>query len=1085
MLSAFLLRKQAVGDGMKSPDTTAKIKRDVIIEYCQKFSRRMSHYALRGQIMAYCNSLRALLEDFPVIKDTFFMVGQPQEKKGLRDSKEGLKADPRSFQRRPRSLLSADGQIFLNLWFIPHPSEVLLMFKALPEKAAFRALKLTLQLIAPLHDIVAYLFSIATLGSCPACFELPLSPNPLRGTWGGAEDIGAELQELQKMLDSLEDPQDPAQVAQALLLRREVLFLQFDGAVRHLTRRAFLAARNVPAHQSVTDGMHHGLPPLSNSLRRSIFASQLSLPQPLHPRSLQASELFPWRAFLEDGGPFPVISHTPDTLEYNMQLCFCGLSDGDHKVAHGELVVMQLLMEDVLSSSHDGITEDSPGRETLLDKNRQPAGIGAPGLGSQLRSSPGARAPLEGRRDPARALALQRSFLLLWKQLEALKEHWGRLKLRAPDAGAASLHERLSELYAADVLYPSMKALARQMGKEDEFEGFVINSQSVLPPKGASEIEIKTQQLQKLLENIEIHMIQEVLRKVHREMTLVLSEKSKEESTLPTDLWKHQVMKENFSVPRPQIVENFIQRLMQSQQDSGSEVTFRKDHLEACLLSLGCDVMARERSNFETYSMCYEHVLQHTRQRLRQREQELAVLQRSPVPPEDRAGEVAELSHDLIMELTGLRAQLTDLEEENLNLKKQIRKEVQEEYEALVQALFMTCLHIKEKLDENQLNLIQNVCELIDEVRTEGTASMKELKEKWGSARPDKGLKENPAKEQLQALEQDNRRLAALLRAVRSLGRWRLAAQQARFRGQLSRAEQESIQSKKECLRIKLMAEQEAGLFRQQLLALRQALASAQADNSRLREQQEQQAQLLKESEHRATQEALTRRQLDGIRTCSVEKLLEDVRLKEGQLQLRTEEAERASQLGRLQRRKLERELHQLRSRLAQEHSMKLDAFRRVEELQSQLSLPEQPSVPMSSPRGPVSLSSPSTLSRYSHQHFLKSNVMSGKITGRNQRPETVPIKYRKRTDKVSLPKVAKNVQLTAFQVQTAPSTIPFKLDWPLRSLTKDRPCCEISLRMDSLAPSQTELPTWLLTAVYVSPNLLLQTSPKSSCTPN
>lgn len=49
----------------------------------------------------------------------------------------------------------------------------------------------------------------------------------------------------------------------------------------------------------------------------------------------------------------------------------------------------------------------------------------------------------------------------------------------------------------------------------------------------------------------------------------------------------------------------------------------------------------------------------------------------------------------MIMEITALRARLTDLEEENLNLHKQIRKEVQEEYEALVQALFMACLHIK------------------------------------------------------------------------------------------------------------------------------------------------------------------------------------------------------------------------------------------------------------------------------------------------------------------------------------------------------------------------------------------------------
>ncbi|XP_033619330.1 LOW QUALITY PROTEIN: uncharacterized protein Ccdc162p [Fukomys damarensis] len=1086
MLNAFLLQKQTMGDRMKNADAIGKVKRDVITEYCQRFNDHMSHYALRGQIMAYCNSLRALLEDFPVIRDTFFMVGQPQEKKESRDSKEGLKADPRSFQPRPRSLLSADGQLFLNLWFIPHPSEVLLMFKTLPEKAAFRALKLTLQLIAPLHDIVAYLFGFTKLGNCPSCFEFPLRSNPLRGNW---EDIGAELQELQKMLDSLQDPRDPAQVAQALLLRREVLFLQFDGAVRHLVRKRFLAAGNVPAYQSVTDGTHRGLPPLSNSLMKSIFASQLSLPQPLNPRSLQASALFPWRAFLADGGPFPVISSSPDTIEYSMQLCFCGLSDNDHKVAHGELLGLPLLMEDVLSSSHHTIVQGSPEQQATVDKNTQPDGFKGPGPGSQFQSSPGAPEP---RCDTVASLALLRHFLNLWKQLEMLKEHWGRLKLPGQDMDAGCRHRQFSQLYTTDILYPSMKALARQMGKEDEFEGLIIVSQTVLPPKGASEIEIKTQQLQKLLENIEIHMIQEALRKVHREKTLVLAEKSKEENTLPTDLWKHQVMKENFAVTRPQIVEKFIQRLMQHQQDCGSEITFRKDHLEACLLSLGCDVMAREHSNFETYSTCYEHVLQHTRQRLRQREQELDVLQKSPVPPEDPAAQVAELSHDMIMELTGLRAQLTDLEEENLNLKMQIRKEVQEEYEALVQALFMTCLHIKDKLDENQFNLIQNVCELIREVRTEGIANMQVLKKKWGSAGPDKGLKENSTKgqvleggfsesepcwqEQLQALEQDISHLTTLLCKVRNLGHWRLAVQQARFRGQLSRAEKESIQSKKECLRIKLMAEQEAGLFRQQLLALRQALARAQADNARLWKQQDKQAQLLQESERRATQEALTRQQLDVMKTSSMERLLGDVRQKEQQLQLLTEEAQRASKLGHLQRRKLEREVRQMRSQLAQEHSMKLGAFQRVEELQSRLSLPEQPSVLMSSRgaltqlpnpsspasgelktiqwalspflisahgveshlllppscengKGLVSLNCPPTSSRYSHQHFLKTDLRSSKITGRSQRPKTVPIKHKKRIDEVFLTHVAKNVQLPAFEVQTASPRVPFRLN--------------------------------------------------------
>ncbi|XP_036025159.1 LOW QUALITY PROTEIN: uncharacterized protein LOC118570606 [Onychomys torridus] len=1034
MLNTFLSRKQKTSDRMESPDDIEKVKRELIIEYCQKLNGHMSHSALRGQIMVYCNSLRVLLDDFPTIRDTFFMVGQPNEKKGLKDSGGEFKVDPRSFQPRPRSLLSADGRVFLNLWFIPHPSEVLFMFKTLPEKAAFRALKLTLQLVASLHDIVAYLFSFAKLGNYPARFDAPLSPHPVRSDWGGAEGIGAELQGLQKMIDSLQSPQDPSQVAQALLLRREVTWLQFDAAMRHLLR-TLLAAGNAPAYQSVAEGVCHGLPPLSNSLGRSIFASQLRLPQPLHPRDLQAFTMFPWRAFLEDGGPFPAMSSIPNTLEYDMQMCLCGLSDRDRKVAHGELVGVQTLMEDVLLSSYHVITEASPEWQAILG-NIQPDWSKLSELClSQSESRPKASALLDRPCDAVMSLALMKSFLILWKQLEVLKEHWGQLRLQGQEINSAPLYKQFSEIYEADIFHPSMKALARQMGKEDEFEELMIRSQSILPPKGASEIEIKTQQLQKLLESLEIHMIQEVLRKVNKEITLLLSEKSKEGSTLPTDLWKHQVMKENFSVVRPQIVERFVQRLMEKSQDNGPEISFRREHLEACLLSLGCDVMARERSNFETYSMCYEHLLQHVREKLSQREQEVDLLRKSQVPPEDCAGQLAELSHDMIMEITALRAQLTDLEEETLNLKNQIRKEVQEEYRALVQALFMTCLHIKEKLDENQLNLMQKVCELIGEVRAEGIANMKQLKKAWGSARPDEGAEENTAKEQLRPLEQDNSSaLAALECKVRSLGRWRLAVQEAHLRGQLSRAEKESTHSKRECLRTKLMAKQEVNLLQQQLLAWRQALAAAQTDNRKLRRQQDTQAQLLRELGHRVTQDSVTRQQVESLKTSGLQKLLEDVEQKEHQLQLLTEEAERASRLGQLQWRKMGRDLQQMRSRLAQERNVKLDAFQRVRELQSQLHDMEQSSLQMGSPSGFISqthcsLNSASALSRCSHQRFPKTDLLGSKMTGRLRRPKTVPMKHKERTDEGFLPNVAENVQLTSFQVQTAPPRISFRPD--------------------------------------------------------
>ncbi|KAI5929725.1 Sentrin-specific protease 2 [Manis javanica] len=69
----------------------------------------------------------------------------------------------------------------------------------------------------------------------------------------------------------------------------------------------------------------------------------------------------------------------------------------------------------------------------------------------------------------------------------------------------------------------------------------------------------------------------------------------------------------------------------------------------------------------------------------------------------------------MTVEVAALRARLTGLEEENVNLKQQIREEVQEEYEGLIQALFATCLHIKETLGGNQLDLIQAVCGLIGE----------------------------------------------------------------------------------------------------------------------------------------------------------------------------------------------------------------------------------------------------------------------------------------------------------------------------------------------------------------------------------
>jgi len=60
---------------------------------------------------------------------------------------------------------------------------------------------------------------------------------------------GTELTEIQKQIDNLPVKTDPQSVGQLLALRRDVLFLEFDVAVRHSVRDTFLATGNVPAYK--------------------------------------------------------------------------------------------------------------------------------------------------------------------------------------------------------------------------------------------------------------------------------------------------------------------------------------------------------------------------------------------------------------------------------------------------------------------------------------------------------------------------------------------------------------------------------------------------------------------------------------------------------------------------------------------------------------------------------------------------------------------------------------------------------------------------------------------------------------------
>ena len=93
---------------------------------------------------------------------------------------------------RPRRLLSKDGCHVLNIWFIPHYTEVLIVFKHLDDVQCSNALSSCLAIVSSLHDILHYLCALAQLGSVLAGLSF-CSQNCTVANWGGKEGIGKSM----------------------------------------------------------------------------------------------------------------------------------------------------------------------------------------------------------------------------------------------------------------------------------------------------------------------------------------------------------------------------------------------------------------------------------------------------------------------------------------------------------------------------------------------------------------------------------------------------------------------------------------------------------------------------------------------------------------------------------------------------------------------------------------------------------------------------------------------------------------------------------------------------------------------------
>ena len=271
MLNNYLQIKEKKALILSNAVEMEKFKRKLINEFIQKFSKRAFQCSLRAQLITLYYSITKILESFPNTRENHFVFGEPNERRIAAALKEAnanttnsvpilvdeyadeLKPDPHTFKKRPRKLLSDDGKKVLNIWFIPHYLDLLVLFKKQPDEVSLAALKDSVRIISALNDILNLIYTNACLTSLNSGSSSSSAGHgrqkPDFSSWENTGGIGSELNDIQHELNTLDDPCDPEQVIKLLESRRSILMLQYECAIRIAVREVFLSNGNYTAYK--------------------------------------------------------------------------------------------------------------------------------------------------------------------------------------------------------------------------------------------------------------------------------------------------------------------------------------------------------------------------------------------------------------------------------------------------------------------------------------------------------------------------------------------------------------------------------------------------------------------------------------------------------------------------------------------------------------------------------------------------------------------------------------------------------------------------------------------------------------------
>ncbi|XP_075266403.1 coiled-coil domain-containing protein 162-like isoform X2 [Convolutriloba macropyga] len=601
-------------------------------------------------------------------------------------------------------------------------------------------------------------------------------------------------------------------------------------------------------------------------------------------------------------------------------------------------------------------------------------------------------------------------FLLLWKRMEFLRMNWALNRL-----GSVKKLTRVSEfkeftsLYRRDIFYPTVRTLAKKYNQLDHYLNTTISdTDPITIPRGCSEVELRLKLTVKLIDSVECRIIDAMRKKMAMEHAKLLAEKSREEGALPTDLWKKPAIKEQFTMIRPHIAEEFGEKIASmAQHSTDASVTLGREDLAKALAWLGDSLMERERQNFETYSMFYENLLKQKTRMLFKAEQEQKQLIESMKDFHRNAAvdsqcRLAEECYSLLMEVTALRCQLAEKDSEIAATEKSTRHAVRNEFMEIVHDLFKTSYTNRVEVSQYQLQFFNDASDLIQRTGDDVRRKIDDWKDKVAEAanwdRFDTELDEfnkrtlTEYRNNILDLRQQNHAMGVSMEKQKAFYKWKISTIKQELINELGDCKHDVDERRREKMSMRLMCEEELGLYRQQCVALKRSLAESENAQQKLYSMLMKEQKEKMEKEHEKQQRARSDKQMEVTRAANIENLLSKLEESENRFRASLIEKSRLDKANESLFDKSQKTIDALKKNLNAERAVKQDAISRLDDLQSVMGGVDDGFGSKSRPQTANSTKSvrflrgPSVVSTYGVNIGLSQRVKSAGTSGR-QRP--------------------------------------------------------------------------------------------------